>query len=147
MKELGRMIKSGPLRMVIYVVLFCFGFFALIPRVADATLVVDKGKVMNIDREQALAQIKSVLERKEVKSKLESMGMNAQDIEKRLSLLSDEDIHKLAKNIDALNPGGDAVGFVIGLLIIVLLVLLILYLTGNLDWSVKVEKKDKKKEK
>lgn len=147
MRKLGRLIKSGPLRMVLYLVLFCFGFFALIPRVADATLAVDQGKAMNLDREQDLAKVKSFLERKEVKGKLESMGMSAQDIEKRLSLLSDEDIHKLAKNIDALNPGGDAVGFVIGLLIIVILVLVILYLTGNLDWSIKVEKKDKKKEK
>lgn len=140
MRRLAKEIKKGYLRKVLYLVLFCFSFFALAPRV-DAAMAPAKGMI-SAEREQDLAKVQSVLEKKEVSSRLESMGLSKAEVEKRLAMLSDQDLHKLALEIDKLNPGQDSLlGIIISLLVIAALVIIILYYTGNLGYTVKVEKK------
>ena len=141
MIKLAREIKKGYLRRVLYLVLFCFSYFALLPRL-DAAVVTGKA-VTPEAREQEIAKIQSVLERKEVAGRMESMGVSKDEVSRRLAMLSDQDLHKIALQFEKLNPGTDALGFVIGILVIVALVLLILYLTGHLGYSVKVQKKGK----
>jgi|CXWL01.1.fsa_nt_gi hypothetical protein len=73
-----------------------------------------------------MKRIQAALESKAVRERLQAFGLNDGEIDSRLSRLSDQQVHKLAKDIDTLGPGGDVgVG---GILVIVLLVVLIVYL-------------------
>jgi len=139
MRRLAKEIKRGSLRKVLYLVLFCFSFFALAPRVDGA---VAPGKAMTkAERQQDMAKVQSVLEKKEVSSRLESLGLSKAEVAKRLAMVPDQDLHKLALEFDKLNPGQDFLGLIIALLIIAALVVVILYYTGHLGYTVKVEKK------
>jgi hypothetical protein len=46
----------------------------------------------------------------------------------RISNLSDEQIHQLATNTDALQAGGDGVGVLVGIIILAILVVVLIYL-------------------
>ena len=58
------------------------------------------------------------------------MGLSDEEIQTRLSKLSDQQVHQLASRIHALNPGGDFTLF--GVLIFVVVVLLIIYLVKRI---------------
>lgn len=84
------------------------------------------------DREGSLLQIRKVLEIKMVKERLESLGFTEQEIQSRLTEMSDDQLHDLALSLDEIQVGGDSgLGIVIGLLIIVILVVVLLQLTGH----------------
>lgn len=76
------------------------------------------------ERAVDLKAIQTSLESKIVRERLKSLGMNDKEIESRLTRLSDQQVHQLAKNVKKLSPGGG----VIGLLEMVVLVLLIIIL-------------------
>ncbi len=46
----------------------------------------------------------------------------------RLNTLSDGQIHQLATQTDSLQAGGDAVGFLIGVMVLAILVVVLIYL-------------------
>jgi len=72
-----------------------------------------------------LQTIQSTLESKELRAKLHALGLSDEEIQSRMSRLSDAQKHQLASQIRAVNPAG---GIIIGVLIFVVLVLLIIYL-------------------
>jgi hypothetical protein len=77
-------------------------------------------------------QIRKVLEMKMVKERLESLGLTEQEIQSRLTEMSDDQLHNLALSLDEIQVGGDGgLGIIIGLLIIVILVVVLLQLTGH----------------
>ena len=76
------------------------------------------------ERTADMKMVQTALESKIVRERLKSLGMNDKEIESRLSRLSDQQVHKLAKDVKTLSPGGG----VIGLLEMVVLVLLIIIL-------------------
>ena len=81
--------------------------------------------------------IQRVLETKIVEQRLRDWGLTPDEVEARLSQLSDEQVHQMATRLDALMPGGE-LGLIILLLVIAIIVVLVLYLTGH---RVVVEKK------
>jgi len=116
MIKLMKAIKTGHLRKVLYLVLFCFSFLALVPRLNGT--VVSGGQASVAQRQQDLAKVQSVLERKEIASRMESLGVSPAEVERRLALLSDQDVHSLALQVDKMNPGGDPfviAGIILGL--------------------------------
>lgn len=122
MVELARSIKKGNLRMALYLVLFCFSVLALAPRTGQA-VVVKGDDQSQLNRAKDLEKIRTLLEKKEVASRLESMGMASAEVEKRLARLSDQDLHKLALEFDKLNPGGqDADIFLLLVLVVIIIV-------------------------
>ncbi|MFI5346053.1 MAG: PA2779 family protein [Elusimicrobiota bacterium] len=76
------------------------------------------------DRASDMKTVQSALESKVLRARLRALGLSDQEIDSRLSQLSDAEIHRLAKDIGALGAGGDLGG----ILVLVLLVLLIVYL-------------------
>ncbi len=84
-----------------------------------------------IDRSADLQKIQTVLESKMVRDRLEKLGYTKEEIDSRLGMVSDQQIHQLALNLDQLKVGGDALGVVIALLVIAVLVVLLLQLTGH----------------
>jgi ATP-dependent protease HslVU (ClpYQ) ATPase subunit len=82
--------------------------------------------IPEFDRDADLAQVRTVLEQKVVRSRLADVGYTGADIEKRLSDMSDLQVHRLATDLNEVRTGEGAVGFVIGVLLVVLLVIVIL---------------------
>ena len=88
----------------------------------------DASSAPSPDRAADLAKVQKVLESKELRQKLLDNGLSPEEAEARISALPDEQLHRLASNLDAVQAGGDVVGFVFGLVIIALLVVLIIFL-------------------
>jgi hypothetical protein len=75
---------------------------------------------------QDLAVVQKTLEHKAVTERLAALGYSKEEVSSRLAMLSDDERHRLAGQLDALGAGGDGLGIVLALVIIVLLVVLIL---------------------
>lgn len=80
------------------------------------------------DRQEDLRKIQAVLEAKEVQQRLMDHGLSPEEAMAKLDAMSDEQVHQFAGNLESVQAGGDALGFVAGLLIIALLVVLLIYL-------------------
>jgi hypothetical protein len=85
-----------------------------------------------IDRASDLGKIQNTIETKMMGERLKQIGLTPDEIQKRLSQLTDQQIHQLAQQLDELRVGGDsgwvAFGVVIGLAAIAVL---IIYLSGH----------------
>jgi len=110
---------------------FAMFIIGIVPRI-DAGFVPSE-IIMHpqIDRTADLQKIQKVLETKMVRERLENLGFTEEEIQKRLSQLSDGQIHNLALNLDQLKVGGDALGVIVALLVIALLVVALIYLTKH----------------
>lgn len=82
-----------------------------------------------IDREADLDRIQTVLEAKLVTQRLADLGFTPQEIKERLSAMNDQEVHRVAQNLDELKVGKDGLGVVIAVLVIIVLVLVIINLT------------------
>ncbi|EPR43709.1 hypothetical protein dsx2_2136 [Desulfovibrio sp. X2] len=82
-------------------------------------------------READMAAVQKALENKVVAQRLADFGYNPQEVQQRLKLVSNDELHKLATQIQSLDTAGDGLGIVIAVLVIVVLVLLILHLTNR----------------
>ena len=98
-----------------------------VPNVQAGFVPTDRSLAPSL-REQDMHTVQKVLENKLVSKRLEAMGYSSSEIEERVSQLSDQELHSLANQMESLAPGGDGIGFVIGLLVIILLVIVILRL-------------------
>ena len=83
-------------------------------------------------RETDLQKIQKLLESKLVQHKLSQLGLTKEEIEARLHQLDDEQIHQVASQIHALEPGGGA-SWVFVIILLGLIGFLMLELTGVID--------------
>jgi len=83
------------------------------------------------DRSSDVEKIRKVLEMKMVRERLKEFGFTTNEIEKRLTQLSDEQLHQLALQLDEVKVGGD--GWVVLGIIIVLaaIAVIVIYLSGH----------------
>ncbi len=84
-----------------------------------------------IKREEDLAKVQRVLESKELQEKLKAYGLTKEEVEQKLSQLSDEQIHMLAKASDRVLAGGDGIGLAIGILVVAILLVILLKLLNK----------------
>jgi len=116
---------------VTWYLVFAMCLIAVIPH-AEAGFIPSAAMGSNgIQRDADIEKIRTFLETKVVQQRLQYLGYNAQEVKERLSLLSDQQVHNYAQQLDTLKVGGDGVGFVIGVLVVIILVLVILHLTGH----------------
>ncbi|RME10857.1 MAG: hypothetical protein D6804_03900 [Aquificota bacterium] len=108
-------------------------FFAFNAAPAVAGLVGSKpaSEAVNLSREEEMAKIQRVLESKQLQEKLRAYGLTKEEVEKKLSEMSDEQIHMLAKASDRVLAGGDGVGLAIGILIVAILIVILLKLLNK----------------
>jgi hypothetical protein len=83
------------------------------------------------ERTVDLQKIQNILEVKSVKERLSQLGLTHDEIQSKLSQLSDQQIHQIALQLDDLKIGQDALGVIIALLVIAILVVVLLKLTGH----------------
>lgn len=92
-------------------------------------MLVPAGQAEARSSDQAKAQ--ATLESSVIKQRLLDFGLTPEETTARLSTLSDEQVHQLAVNLDAVQAGGGVLGDVIVILLIVVIVIAILELTGH----------------
>lgn len=87
-------------------------------------------------RAEERKKVQLALENELVRAKLTAYGLTADEVDRKLDQMTDEQIHLLAQASDDILAGGDGVGFVIGVLLVILLVVLIVKL---LDRSIVIK--------
>src|SRR5712692_1468471 len=113
---------------------FVIGWF---PPEGSAMLApVTSATVSDPGRAEDLQSIQRVLENKLVQQRLEDFGLTPEEVNAKLSGLSDVQLHQMAAQIDALMPGGE-LGLIIALLVIAILVVIFIYL---LDRRIEIKK-------
>lgn len=76
-----------------------------------------------------LKKVQKFLEMKMVRERLKEFGFTPDEIQARLSQLSDQQIHQLALKLDDLKVSADSgLGIVVGLLVIAILVIILVWL-------------------
>jgi hypothetical protein len=82
-------------------------------------------------RQADIDAIQKTLESTVVKQRLTELGLSSGEALARVNMLSDEQIHQVASNLDSLQAGGDGVGLLIFLLLVALIVVLVLQVSGR----------------
>lgn len=77
------------------------------------------------------ATVQAALESAVVRQRLTDFGLASDEALAKLNGLSNEQLHRLAANIDAVQAGGDAFGAVIFALLVALIVVVVLEATGH----------------
>lgn len=78
-----------------------------------------------------MAVIQQMLEQKVVQHRLKELGFTHEEIQSRMELASNADLHQMAVQSEAMMAGGDGGAGLVAVLVIVLLVLLILRIASN----------------
>ena len=102
--------------------------FALTVPAPGWAMLVPAGRSEARSADQAVVQI--TLESSAIKQRLLDYGLTPEETAQRLGSLSDEQIHQLAANLDAVQAGG-ILGDVIVILLIVLIIIVVLQLSGH----------------
>lgn len=114
-----------------YLVVAMF-IISVAPRVEAGLAPSEIIALAQADRAADLEKIQKVLEVKAISQRLTQFGLTNDEIQSRLSQLSDQQVHQIALQLDDLKVGqDDALGLIIALLVIAILVIIILKLTGH----------------
>jgi hypothetical protein len=83
-------------------------------------------------RDRSLRRVRTLLKREQVRARLDAMGMDAAEIERRLERLDDTELEILADRLDGIAVGRSALGVVVAVLVIATLVLLVVWLAQRI---------------
>ncbi|OPY72787.1 MAG: hypothetical protein A4E64_02775 [Syntrophorhabdus sp. PtaU1.Bin058] len=114
---------------LIYYLAIAMFVIGIVPRVEAAFVPSQAIALPAADRAEDLGRIQTVLESKLVKQRLQDLGFAADEINARLSQMSDQQIHSFAQQLDDLRVGKDGLGVVIAVLLIIILVIVMINLT------------------
>ncbi|MGC8852801.1 MAG: PA2779 family protein [Hydrogenobacter sp.] len=124
------MIKYLRKRAIVLTVASAFFFVNSAP--ALASLVESKHTLeVSSQRDQDIQKIQRALESKIVQEKLKAYGLTKEEIQEKLSQLSDDQIHMLAKASDKVLAGGDGLGVAIGVVVLLILIVILLKLLNK----------------
>ena len=101
------------------------------PRVEAGFLSSEVIALSKVDRAAELEQIQKALETKMIKERLGKLGFTQDEINNRLSQLSDRQIHQFALKINDLKVGGSGFEVLVVTLLIGILVGVWFYVTGH----------------
>jgi len=100
------------------------------PRLEAAFVASQAINSTPLNRMSDLKAIQSALENKLVQQRLQDLGYLSDEINDKLALLSDQQLHNIAQKLDDLRVGQDSgLGIVIAVLVIIILVIIIVNLT------------------
>ncbi|HAK88723.1 MAG TPA: hypothetical protein DHV16_04010 [Nitrospiraceae bacterium] len=116
---------------VTWYLVFAMFIIGIVPRVEAGFAPSELIALSKADRAADFEKIQKVLETKMIRERLEKLGFTQEEINNRLSQMSDQQVHKFALQLDDLKVGGDGLGIIIALLVIAILVVLLLQLTGH----------------
>jgi hypothetical protein len=87
-----------------------------------------------VDRAEDLQKIQSALELKMVSERLKQLGFTTEEIKAKLAYLNDEQLHKIALQIDGLKVGGEALTVIFAAVFIFIVGWTMLVATGIIDF-------------
>jgi hypothetical protein len=125
------MMRIPFMKQVAWYLVFAMFIIGTAPRVDAGFAPSEVISLAQVDRQADLGKIQKVLETKMIRDRLEQYGLTPDEINARLSQLSDQQMHEFALQLDNLKVGGDGFGIVIALLVIAILVVILLYLPGH----------------
>ncbi len=108
-------------------VMFLFGITPKVEAGFSPSEVIGQSQM---DRSMDVEKVRNFLETKMIRERLHAFGFSQEEIQARLNLLTDDQIHQVALKLDELKVAGDGGEAVIIALLIVAVVLLIFYLLG-----------------
>jgi hypothetical protein len=97
-----------------------------VPQPAYAGMLSTGTAIATAERDR----IASVLNRADVRSQLETLGVNPADVKARIAALTDDEAAQLSRQIESLPAGADGGATVLGVLILVAVILVITDLLG-----------------
>lgn len=101
-----------------------------LPRPASAGLVSTETVLAASDASDDRERVAAFLEREDVQSQMQALGVDPQEARLRVAALSDEEVRRIAGRIDDAPAGGDALGVVIGAAVLIFVILLITDIAG-----------------
>lgn len=109
-------------------------FHTIVVPIAGAALVETATLVSAQEVDASRARLAALLARADVGAALQDHGVSAREVLLRVNSLTDQEVMKLAQNIDVLPAAGDGgVGSLIGALVFIFIVLLFTDLLGLTD--------------
>ena len=108
-------------------VMFLFGITPKVEAGFSPSEVIGQSQM---DRSVDMEKVRKFLETKMIRERLHAFGFSQEEIQARLNLLTDDQIHQVALKLDELKVAGDGAEAVIILLLIAAIVLLVIYLMG-----------------
>ena len=118
------------LRRIAILLVVSMAFISIVPKVQAAFVPSDESFSSSM-RQQDMATVKKILEQKLVQHRLKALGFSEQEVTARLDKLSDNELHRLATQLDTLTAGGDGLGVLVAILVIVGIIALVLFITGK----------------
>ena len=127
--QLSRLFQKTALLLVLLM-----SFHTIVSPLANAAMVETATLVSAQEVDASRARLATLLARADVGAALQGQGITAEEAQQRTNSLSDQEVVKLAQNLDALPAGADGgVGSVIGALVFIFVVLLITDILGFTD--------------
>lgn len=99
---------------------------------AQAALVSTESVIQQQEQSDR-AKVDTFLAREDMRQRLQELGVNPDEARARVQSLSDEEVSRVARQIDSMPAGGDAVGVVIGAAVLIFVILLITDIAGLTD--------------
>lgn len=126
------MVRIPFMKEIAWYLVFAMFVIGIVPKVEAGFAPSNAIALAQVDRAADMDKIQKILETKMIRDRLEKFGFTQEEINNRLSQLSDQQIHQLALQLDNLKVGkDDALGIIIALLVIAILVVILLQLTGH----------------
>ena len=97
---------------------------------AKAQIIDSEAAFAIAKHEESRARISAFLNRQDVQRAMVQHGVNPEEAQKRVSTLSDQEVEKVAREIEKLPAGGDGIGAIVGAAVFIFVVLLITDLLG-----------------
>ena len=107
--------------MIIFIVNLITPIQPALATLIDTDTYLEKQQIDN-----AREKVSAFLSKEKVIQVMTQQGISPEEVRSRLANLSDLEVMKISEQIDNLPAGGNALGFVIGVLVVVLLILLII---------------------
>jgi len=115
---------------IVWCLVMAMFILGIAPRLEAGFVPSQAINTASLDRVSDLKAIQSTLENRLVQQRLQDLGYSSDEISRKLSLLSDQQLHGVAQKLDDLRVGQDSgLGIVIAILVIIILVIIIINLT------------------
>ncbi|MDD3619232.1 MAG: PA2779 family protein [Desulfobulbaceae bacterium] len=118
---------AQPMSIVLIISFLLLNFAA---QAARAEMISTETAIALTGKENSRATVAAFLERMDVRQTMERQGVDMAEAMKRVNALSDEEVLRLAQQIDQLPAGGNGFGTVVGAILVIFLVLLITDILG-----------------
>jgi hypothetical protein len=116
-----------------FLLVVVFGLFNVLLPSAQAALVPSAQAVAAQDAAETRSQLRTLLDRADVRAQLEAWGVDPRQARARVDTLSDRELENLSQRMNQMPAGGSALGTIAVVTLIAFLVLLFTDIMGYTD--------------